>query len=238
MPNIFVQPDVISDRNICVTGDNHHHLSKVLRMKAGDKVTVSDNEKHKYITEISTINRSQIDCKILETIDITPPKQRIVLAQAIIKGERMEWIIQKATELGVTEITPLSTERTVVRVDSKLTKKIARWQKIARSAAEQCEREFLPTINPPCLLQNLEIDSDAIGWYGSARGEGSRITDIGNALKSVPIIVGMIGPEGGWTYQEQSHLTSIGAKPITLSPNILRSETAALAFLSQLQLIF
>jgi len=246
MANIFVNPEYIQADTVLLTGTDHHHVTRVLRLKAGDALTVLDNAGHLYSSEITHISKSQTQCRVLEVITKTRSGPEIILAQGLIKGEKMDWVVQKATELGVSVIVPLLTERAVVKLRSNdITKKVNRWQAIAKSAAQQCERFDLPVIQPPIALDQLTVPEDSLGFVGVARGVVPSLAsyiprgvgeDANPCLHSSLLFA--IGPEGGFTPDEEKILQERGCRPISLAPYILRAETAAVAALSQVQLFY
>ena len=255
-PNIFVSPQAIVDGTVAISDSQHHHLAHVLRLHEGDNLNVLDNQGHLFKTVIEKISKTQTICKILEIISqkaplspintlnaLNPSNRKTVLAQAIIKGEKMDWVVQKATELGVSEIVPLFTKNTVVRIDQKdVSKKVERWQAIAQGAAEQCERWDIPVVREPVKLEDLAIADGAQGYYGAVvRGEDHLNLNAGplNPPKGglefnpSPIthdssLILVIGPEGGLSSDEEVLLTEKGFKPVSLSSNVLRAETAAI----------
>ncbi|MFH1429667.1 MAG: 16S rRNA (uracil(1498)-N(3))-methyltransferase [Candidatus Margulisiibacteriota bacterium] len=254
MPNIFVNPEHIKEGQITLTGEDYNHIVRVLRMKTGDDLNVLDNHGHQYRTQIISADKNSAVCLIEEVIIVPPSPFKIILAQAIIKGEKMDWLIQKATELGVSTIVPLITERTVVKLSAKDTPhKLERWQKIVKNAAEQCERPDLPVIEAPTTIQNLIIPEGTTAFVGMARGDApmlrvylSPLTKQSgsedspgcpeSSIRGVRSLLFAAGPEGGFTPDEKELLQKKGCKPLSLAPNILRAETAALAFLAQLQM--
>ena len=179
------------------------------------------------------MNRRAIHVKITEKIEKNLESPLLIhLGQVISKGEKMDFVIQKATELGVNEITPLLSERCVVQVKAeRLQKKQEHWKKIAIHAAEQCGRTFVPTIHPPIPLME---------WVFNAK-EGRRFVlhvTAENSLKkaeNLDTVAVLIGPEGGLTDQEVDFAVTKKFIPTQLGPRVLRTETAALAMLAMLQ---
>ncbi|MFC1478170.1 16S rRNA (uracil(1498)-N(3))-methyltransferase [Candidatus Margulisiibacteriota bacterium] len=238
MPNIFVNPENIKADNITLAGEDFNHIVRVLRMKTGEDLNVLDNRGHIYRTKITAIDKKQAVCSIKEVIDVPPSPYKVILAQALIKGEKMDWLIQKGTELGVSTIIPLASERAVVKLSGKDTsKKVERWQKIAKSAAEQCERVDLPVIEAPVTLHNLEIPEGTTSFVGVARGNAPMLSAIPQSAFRNPhsAVLFAVGPEGGFTPDEETLLQKKGCRPLSLAPNILRAETAAVAFLAQVR---
>lgn len=235
-PRFFISPDQITGAGAVVTGEDVRHIASVLRMKTGDELLLCDGEGTEYAAKITRVERSGITTQITgrSKRDIRSP--RVILGQGIPKSDKMDFIIQKATELGVSGIIPLVTERTIVKVKDE-EKRLTRWQKIAREAAMQSNRpdiprmgpiqafkEFLRTLNPE--LRTLLL----LPWE-----EGTE--PIKNLLRRNPDvknIIVLIGPEGGFSKAEADTASARGFHPVSLGPNILRTETAAVAVLSMI----
>ncbi|HIZ21637.1 MAG TPA: 16S rRNA (uracil(1498)-N(3))-methyltransferase [Candidatus Blautia faecigallinarum] len=241
MQRLFAQPFQIDEENhhISITGEDVNHIKNVLRMKPEDEVWVSDGENKEYHCRIQSLCREEVLLEILyvqETDYELPGK--LCLFQGLPKGDKMELIIQKAVELGVSQIIPVETKRCVVRLDEKKAeKKTARWQEIAKSAAKQSKRMKIPKVGPVMSLKEAlsyagELDVCLIP-YELARGmeETKKIIQAIQPGESIGIF---IGPEGGFAPEEVEAAAAIGAKPITLGRRILRTETAGLAILSVL----
>lgn len=212
------------------------HVGVVLRMQPGDELTLFCGNNREYSARIACVNKKKVTVLITDVYEINRESSRpIHLAQAISKGDRMEWAIQKAVELGVTSITPLFTEHCVVKLDeTRLAKKQAQWQAIAVAACEQSGRTMVPMIHPASsyatYLQNCNASMKlvlhpraAISWreYTFTAGD----------------IALLIGPEGGLSDAEISQAQSHGFQTLCLGPRILRTETAAIAALSVLQAV-
>jgi 16S rRNA (uracil1498-N3)-methyltransferase len=192
----------------------------------------------RYHAEIVEVTRQALIARILETIP-APPKTTpsIVLAQALLKGERMDWVIQKATELGVDRIVPILATHSVVKPRTdRIEHQVARWRRIALEAAQQSERWSLPAIDEPATLPQLLSTSKiaAAKIFLAERSDGASIS-------SVPLEHGhgevwlLVGPEGGWKEEEVLQALQQGFSAVTMGPRILRAETAAIAAISVLQ---
>lgn len=230
MPRFFADPADISGDRILLREDAHH-ITHVLRAKAGDELTVCDGEGSDYRCRILTVGE-EISCEVLEKCpSAVEPALRITLMQGLPKAEKMEWIIQKNTELGVFRFIPVETKRSIVKLDGK--KKNAkedRWQRVALSAAKQSGRGLIPEVSSPVGLKEL---ASTFSLYDAVlvlyEDEHS------NSLKSVLAALGrprnvalLIGPEGGWEPSEIDFLREHGAKCCGLGPRILRTETAGM----------
>lgn len=232
MPRFFI--DFTPEKECVLTGENSIHISRSLRMGVGDEVILCDGNSKDFRCEITSITH---DCVALNVLECHPceaePNVKVTLFQGIPKGDKMENIIQKSVELGITEIIPLMTSRVISRPDEKtMDKKIQRWQKISLEAAKQSGRGIIPSIeksvNFSALEQSLEDFDTILFCY---EGGGESLQTAYNGEKNVAIIV---GPEGGFSPQEAAALDSMGAKTVTLGKRILRTETAPLAILSVL----
>lgn len=207
------------------------HILRVLRMKKGDPINIFDGKGHEFET-IITDDKKQAKVKIIKEIENNRESPiKIELGQVISRGDKMDYTIQKACELGIFTITPLVSIRCNVKLDNKREdKKILSWQKIAASACEQCYRSFVPTINPIETLNSwCKKDPDAINITLDPYARSS-IKDL-HIDKSKKIRL-LIGPEGGFDNSEIELTKACNFQGVTLGPRILRTETAALVALS------
>lgn len=239
MPKFFVEPSKISNDIITIDTEDVNHITRVLRMKIGDKITVCDSIGYDYTAEIFEINQSCILCRELEkTKSDTEPALKVVLFQGIPKGSKMEYIIQKTTELGIFKIVPVSMSRCVSKIENKKDgdRKRERWQKISESAAKQSGRGIVPEISAPvafeAAIQALSECDLAFAPYECEQDNSIKKVIKGiNGNKTVGFI---IGPEGGFAPEEIDKLTKLGISSVTLGKRILRTETAGEAVLSML----
>lgn len=218
-------------------GDQHHHLSRVLRAKPGKKVWLLDENGVRYRAEVQEVLRERTKLIILERRE--PEKQRIklFLGQAILKSKKMDWLIQKSTELGVASIIPVLAFRSVVRVGDEQNK-VGRWQRIAGEAVKQSRRTSLPIILPPQSFPSFLESIDGEKKWILSEKRGKLLREIlmekfpGSRKTHIPTVILLVGPEGGWTLQEERQALGRGFEAVSLGPQVLRSETAALAALS------
>lgn len=216
-----------------IGGSDAQHIRRVLRMKPGECLTVCDGCGTDYICEIVGFEEGEVQLSILShSPNQTEPTLAVTLYQGLPKGDKMDWIVQKAVELGVTAIVPLATARSVVRLDGKEEKKRERWQRIAAEAAGQCGRGILPQVEPPVpftqALSRLSREKTLCFYEGGGRPL-SQLVNPGESRLSI-----VIGPEGGFAEEEIAALRAGGATIATLGPRILRCETAPLAALAVL----
>lgn len=239
MSTFFVAPESITPSTIRITGDLLHHLRDSLRLHQGTTLTLNDGCGTRYRVEVTQVTAQAIDSRIIDQQQA--PARRtapIVLGQALIKGDKMDWVIQKATELGVDTIVPLHSTHSVIKLNpERLEHQRSRWERIARDAAQQSERWTIPTIADPVDLAQICRQYAAAPLKAMLMERSS-----GPSLATMPLpqdhehpIVLLIGPEGGWAQEEQRLAQELGFLPLTLGPRILRAETAAIAALSILQ---
>lgn len=235
-PRFFISQEQIKGNEIFVTGDDVRHILTVLRMRPGDELLLLDGKGREYTVRITSTGKSEITTEILSAHEreIRPPF--ITLCQGIPKADKMDWIVQKATELGVSSIIPLVTERTVVRIRDQ-ERRIARWQKIVREAAMQSNRADIPSIGRIVSFKDFLPTLDfrprtllLLPWEEATR-------HIKTVLRRDVLpenIFVFIGPEGGFTAEEARAAEETGAEVVSLGSNILRTETAAVAVLSMI----
>jgi 16S rRNA (uracil1498-N3)-methyltransferase len=216
-----------------------HHASRVLRLRTGDDVQLFDGEGRECHGEITDTSGKQVQIGNLMQINTCRESSlNTLLAQALSSSEKMDWVIQKATELGVTEIQPLSTERSVAKLSSeRAVKRTEHWQQVAISACEQCGRNVLPVIHPPqdimTWLQQMRasMDSKFILLPQGAMSLQSQPRPKGKAIL-------LIGAEGGFSQAESDSALLCGFTPVRLGGRVLRTETAAVAGLAALQTLW
>ena len=239
MSTFFVHPDAITPPTIRITGDLLHHLRDSLRLHPGDSLTLNDGCGTRYRVEVTHVTSQAIDSRIID--QQTEPARRtspIVLGQALIKGDKMDWVIQKTTELGVDTIVPLHSTHSVIKLNpERLEHQRSRWERIARDAAQQSERWTIPTIADPIDLSQIcrQYASAPVKGILAERSSGSSVATMPLPQDRQHPIVLLVGPEGGWAPDEQRLAQEQGFIPLTLGPRILRAETAAIAALSILQ---
>lgn len=249
MPNFFAEKNNINleTKEIILDEETSHHISKVLRYKEGDKITAS-SEMINYNCIIKSISNSNVTLSIeSECENKAEYPFEVNLYQGIAKGEKMDNIIQKATELGVTNIIPVETKFTVVKLigDDKVSKKIERWNKISKEAAKQSERGRIPTVTMPLTFKEsikkcVSENSIALVCYGRENNYNLKMffkdkniskENISN-IKSFSFF---IGPEGGFDVSEIDYAKENGIESVSLGERILRTETASGALLSMLE---
>ncbi|MCE3235484.1 MAG: rRNA ((1498)-N(3))-methyltransferase [Vampirovibrio sp.] len=217
-----------------------HHLRTVMRARTGESVVIVDGQRGQaYAAVLQDLQKHSVSLRVqrkLETLKTVLPQA--VLAVALIKEQRWDWLLQKATELGVHTIQPLLADRTVIRLgDKDISKKLERWQAVLRSAAEQSEGLFIPQIMPPLSTNAYlgQMQSNTLKLILRERGEHRQ--SLKQALKGFQTeqaAIFAIGPGGGWTDSELDAFEQAGFLPVSLGTRILRSETAAVAAMAAL----
>jgi 16S rRNA (uracil1498-N3)-methyltransferase len=216
-------------------GEAANHIARVLRLRPGDPLTLFDGSGAEHPARIEEFRRSAV---VVTVGDPEVPRResplRLTLAQGISRGERMDWVMQKSTELGVCDIVPVQTERTVVRLDAQhCARKQQHWQAIAIAACEQCGRNVIPRVAAPQSLQDFLRSTDANATRLLLSPTGAlRIDEL---TAPVTQIIVLIGPEGGLSESEQRAALAAGFTAVRLGPRVLRTETAAIAALTLLQ---
>ena len=240
MYRFFVEPSQINmnDKSVIIFGNDVNHIKNVLRMRTGGEISVSNGADGKeYRCGIVSLEPDRVICEIrfVKEDDVELPS-KVYLFQALPKADKMEWIVQKAVELGVYQIIPVAAKRCVVKLDEKKARtKIVRWQEIAEAAAKQSRRGTLPQVTevlsfPRAVGKSSDMDVRLIP-YEMAEGmeKTRRIID---GLRPGQSIAVFIGPEGGFEEAEVQEALSAGIEPVTLGKRILRTETAGMTVLS------
>lgn len=212
-----------------------NHLARVLRLREGDACVLFNGDGHDYDARLTAISKRGVvaDIVVARAIDNESPL-RVILLQGIARGEKMDLILQKSTELGVAAIIPVMAERTEVKLDAERTeKRVAHWRSVIASACEQSGRARLPSLSAPASLADAARD---VGT-GATKLTLDPTGDV--ALATVEIasgaVVVAIGPEGGWSPRDRDTLSAAGFTGLRLGPRILRTETAGLAAIAALQ---
>lgn len=239
MAKFFVNAQNISETEIIINDENVNHIKNVLRLQTGDEIIINDRQGHDYKCIINAIEQGRIIALIDSvTHSLAEPQVEVVLFQSLIKGEKMDWVIQKAVEIGVTKIIPICTTRCVVKLENpkKMASKVERWNKIAESAAKQSGRGVVPEVVLPISMSESIAYARtnalcAIIPYEKEREIGIRKVLQSTEAKSFGIF---IGPEGGFTEEEIEEALHQGVHSVSLGNRILRSETASLVTLANI----
>lgn len=238
MGRFFVLPHQIDGDTIWIEGGDAQHIGKVLRLNVGDEITICDGAGNDYQAKISQIGKNEVQSQIISQSKAdTEPNLRVVLYQGIPKAAKMDFVIQKAVELGVTEIVPVMTKRSVVKLDDKGAKgKVERWNKIAAEASKQCNRAVIPTVAPVMDLEEAlsrmqQLELKLIPYEAE---EKTGLRDVLEQHAHAASVGILIGPEGGFDQQEVELARKGALLPVRLGKRILRTETAPLAVIAAL----
>lgn len=219
--------DQIHHQRAEISGDDAHHLTRVLRVERGQQYEVSDNERA-WLATVTEAHKSRVVFELGALVAPKPVPVRVAVYLALIKFDHLEWVVEKGTELGVASFHFFAAARSERGLDRAAEKRIERWRKIAMEASQQSRRDHLPVLHAPARFR------DAL-----KSAEGDRLmleeTDAPPILNVLPVgdpVSLLIGPEGGWTDEERQLTLAAGWHPASLGPTILRAETAAIAAIS------
>ncbi|MFR5684949.1 MAG: 16S rRNA (uracil(1498)-N(3))-methyltransferase [Clostridia bacterium] len=242
MQKFFVEESQIENKQVRIEGEDIKHIRNVLRLLEGERIQVCILDTgENYLCQICKISQEEVVCNLLEKIESkAEPSVYIHLFQGLPKADKMELILQKCTEIGAQEFTPVSFKRCIVKLEKKEEiKKIERWQKIVISAAKQSKRDRIPKVN---LVKDLKEVCNLLSEYDIVlvAYEEERINSLKKELRKIENqkenlkIAVVIGPEGGLENQEVEELEKMGAKVVTLGNRILRTETAPIVITSNI----
>lgn len=230
MPRFFVEKEAISSGEVVIIGDDAYHIARSLRMAVGDKIEVSDCSGTDYICGLTYIRDGECRAEIIGSAPSgSESPVEITLYMAYPKGDKLEWVVQKATELGVSHIVPFESERVIKRPPKdKMEKTVTRLTKIAHEAAKQCGRSILPTVAPvlsfSAMCEELSGYDLALLCYEAEGGVSLR--DVLKENKFARRVAAIVGCEGGFAVGEAEKIVKAGGISVGLGPRILRCETA------------
>lgn len=240
MPRVYYPVSEIEDNSISIVGEKARYLISVIRCKKGDELTIFDGKGTCFRTRIEKAGRKEVVARVIETFSSdTESPLHIILIQGLIKGEKMDFVVQRTTELGVKEIIPAITERCQVRG----TKKLDRWRKIAEEASRQSGRSAIPVIYEPVDLRSIftaYISQEKLNGFifykegGKSLSQAMQQNRIHNESSPVQIF---IGPEGGFAREEIALAREKGLSVVSFGKRILRAETAAIAAVTLVQFL-
>jgi len=221
--------DQVRNGHAQISGDEARHLTRVLRIDTGQRYEISDN-RNVYLAEVESARKEHVIFRTLEKLAAPAPAPHLILLVALFKFDRFEWMIEKATELGVGEIVPVETIRSERGLERAALKRLDRWRKIALESSQQSRRAHLPQILEPIPLDEA-IQSTAT--YRIALDEDPAAAPLtAPAIAPSESAAILTGPEGGWTDEERTKIGESGWTRVSLGPLILRAETAAIAALA------
>lgn len=232
------------DSRITLGGDEAHHLARVLRLREGDRVFVFNGAGEEWECAITRIGKNESDLSVVrQLMDVVESPLELTLAQALIKGDKFDWVVQKATELGVTRIVPLITDHgDVKRAEERAEHRLARWRRIALEAVKQCGRRRLVEIAEPISFVEFsattaKVRSSASNLIFSERG-GRSLREIAGTLREIRQLSICVASEGGWSDAELQRAEANYFLAVHLGSRILRTETAAVAAVALAQHLF
>jgi 16S rRNA (uracil1498-N3)-methyltransferase len=240
MHRFFLPPKLCSGPSLTLSERESRHAAGVLRVREGEVVSVLDGAGREFQCAVRSAQRKEVQLEILKTRNDPPPPFSLTLIQAVPKGKLIEYIIQKATELGATVIRPILTERVASHLDGEsVEQKAEKWRQTAIEAIKQCGQTWLPRVEPPRKFKDAlnTAEKPELALAGALTLETLHPREcfdrFRQELKRNPRSVGVwIGPEGDFTPEEMRAILASGAQPVTFGPLVLRSETAALCALS------
>ena len=240
MNSFFAKGCDFNDGKVILNGENYKHITRVLRMKLGENISVCNIDNHeRYLTKIVLIDSENVVCKIIDKYNSNELDVYVTLYQGLPKSDKMEFIIQKSVELGVYNIIPIEMKNCIAKIKDE-DKKIKRWQSISESAAKQSKRNIIPKIENVQNLVNISNDFNKydLVLVANENEKTKSMKDILSKNKKAKNIAIVVGPEGGITSEETKKLIDEGAFSISLGKRILRCETAPLTMLSMISYEF
>ncbi|MYL33420.1 16S rRNA (uracil(1498)-N(3))-methyltransferase [Pontibacillus yanchengensis] len=240
MQRYFVSSSGWENQHVTLTGEDVHHITKVMRMRTDDEIICCTPEGQAALCKIIEITHDMVTCYIVKWLDEDKelPAQ-VTIVQGLPKGDKMELVIQKGTELGASRFIPFEAERSIVKWDAKKTqKKVDRYQKIAKEASEQSHRTMIPTVSKLYTIKQLIEEGQDYDWKLLAYEDEAKSSSFSSLKDVIPYInpseqvMIVIGPEGGFSENEVDLLKGASFMSVRLGPRILRAETAPAYFLS------
>ncbi len=213
-----------------ITGESAQHLTRVLRVEAGQTFEITDNNRV-WLATVESTRRDLVRFDVAEELDPGPPAPNVILYLALIKFDRFEWAVEKATELGVTRIVPVAATRSDRGLFEGGQKRVERWRRIAHEASEQSRRLRIPEIDAPAKMAQAMKDSSTHRFWCDERPGAPALLDAFRPVADDSTAL-LIGPEGGWTDPEREQFTTAGWQGVSLGPLVLRAETAVCAALA------
>ncbi|NGZ73824.1 16S rRNA (uracil(1498)-N(3))-methyltransferase [Saccharibacillus alkalitolerans] len=241
MQRYFVEKEQFEENKVRILGEDARHIGRVMRGRAGDKVIVCDGEGRVALVELESVEQGEVTASVVEEMaERSEARFRVDIAQSLPKGDKLETVIQKCTEIGAHAFVPFLSERTVVQYDAKKEeKRLQRWSKIAKEAAEQSHRSRIPEVRQPLTYKQLLktfADYDLV-LFCYEKEDGLQLRDAVRPFaeerpEGEAKVLLVVGPEGGFTEREAEEAEVSGAKITGLGRRILRAETAGMAALS------
>lgn len=227
----YIETKRIDGLRMVLDGPEHHHLFRVVRSRKGDIVRLFDENGARYEARIEHIGADRTELVLLEKLEPADRRSRIILGQALLKAKAMDLVVQKAAEFGLFAVVPIRASRSVARSDDGGGKKVERWVKIAREASKQSKWGLIPRIHAPQDLGSFVRGRRPGPAFFFSENEGRPLRDVvlGSAGGPPADATALIGPEGGWTREEETVMIEAGLEAVSLGRAILRAETAAIS---------
>jgi len=236
MTRFFILTDQIRNGLVTLMGGDVRHIQKVLRLGEGDHIECLDGHGEVHRVLLTHVSAEHVIGEIVESYKVdSEPELQVTIAQGIPRGERWDFVLQKCSEVGATMFQPLLTERTIVRLEEdQIPRKLERWQKIVREAAEQSQRSVAPRVLAPMSLdewleQIADYDMLLVAWENE---EDVSLREALNDLPDLKRLAIVVGPEGGFSTAEIDKILEVGGRAVSIGPRILRSETASVVLLA------
>jgi 16S rRNA (uracil1498-N3)-methyltransferase len=217
-----------------VAGDQAHHLARVLRVESGQLYEISDNQQV-YLAAVEAVRKDLVSFAIVERIETAAPAVHATLFASLVKFDRFEWMLEKATELGVDRIVPVQAERSEKGLLAAARNRLERWQRVVREASEQSRRDYLPQVSEPIPFADALAMAADYRYVLEEAGARSLLSLLPPSRAPADRVALFVGPEGGWTDRDRQAFQSSGWTPASLGRDILRAETAAIAAIAIVQ---
>ena len=232
MHRMYVSPETLDQPVISLSDDRAHYVARVLRLRVGEQVGLFDGSGREWLVRLTRVSAGLVQGEPVSMLPTSPPCDKVVvLGQGLPQGAKMDWIVEKCSELGLSTLVPLQTELLVRSVDRRMSEKMARWQRVAAAAAGQCGRRTLLELGAPSSLADFCARYDAapvkiICWEQEESCGIRQVLEAGDDRYPIAVLV---GPESGFTENEVVMAKTHGFVPVSLGPRRLRTETAAVA---------
>jgi len=214
---------------IVLSGDEHRHLARAARIRAGEEVWLFDGSGRRCLARVDRVGEDRTEAAVLRIEEAVARPARFVLAQCLVEAKTLETILEKAAELGCSDFVPVASERSLSARGEKTDRKVERWKRIAREAAKQCKSRLLTDVHPPRPLKELLREPGAERRLFLSEHGGRPLKAIVTEAKPPGSALLLVGPTGGWTEGEERKIRQAGFEAVSLGRRILRSETAAVA---------
>jgi 16S rRNA (uracil1498-N3)-methyltransferase len=236
----YAAPSSFTETSVRLDSDEAHHLTRVLRLGSGARAFVFDGEGVEHECEVARVAKHEVDLNLLRRLDdVVESPLRLTLAQALIKGDKFDWVIQKATELGATRIVPLITEHSdIKRAEERTGQRLQRWRRISLEALKQCGRRRLVEICEPAPFDEFCGSAARDACLIFSERSGGSLAEVSAKLRDANQLSLCVASEGGWSERELQMAASCGLTPVSLGSRILRTETAAIVAVSLAQHLF